>query len=125
MKTSSRDIQNKRIFKKLSTGNTKVTLIQIYEKKIVDFLKSIKPDIAKNIMKYPKIILEGMALWPGEDGLGKKILNIVTFISLCFMEWGHVIYVAANITDVLTVASACTTVFSTFQVKKQKKNNKK
>lgn len=81
-----------------------------------EFCRSIKPDEAKSIMKYPKIILEGLALWPGKESLGRKILNTAVFISLCFMEWGHVSYVAANITNVVTVASACTTVFSTFQV---------
>lgn len=70
------------------------------------------------------MLLEGLAMWPGKDNPGAKLLNGAIFIYLCFMEWGHATYVGANITDVITAASALTTVFTTFQVRTKTKRNK-
>lgn len=57
-----------------------------------------------------------MNLWPGKENVAIKLINYVVLMSLIFMEWGHVSYVINVITDISKMASACTTVFSTFQV---------
>lgn len=80
------------------------------------FAKHISVDLAKKALIPPKIILEGLSLWPGNDSLALKILNWGVFLNLCFMEWGHVAYVFHNISDVAKMASACTTVSTTLQV---------
>lgn len=91
---------------------------QLYKpiKLSIDFVIHCRHDLAKKSLLLPKIILQGLCVWPDDSRTAlKKWTIIAVLISLGIMEVGHVIYIILNITNISKMASACTTASTTIE----------
>ncbi|RZB39678.1 7tm 6 domain containing protein [Asbolus verrucosus] len=72
-------------------------------------------DPVKKALFIPKILLESTNLWPEKRTPFAKITNWI-FLFLCiFIESGQIAFVIRNIKDITRIASAMSTVSTTFQ----------
>jgi hypothetical protein len=73
-------------------------------------------DPVKKSLFIPKLLLESTNFWPEKRTVATKITNWIMLAICVFIECGQVAFVAVNIKDITKIASAMSTVSTTFQV---------
>ncbi|RZB39679.1 7tm 6 domain containing protein [Asbolus verrucosus] len=72
-------------------------------------------DPAKRVLFIPKLMLEAVNFWPEKRNRCTKITNWIFIMTCVIVECGQIAFVIENMSDFTKIASALTTISTTFQ----------
>lgn len=73
-------------------------------------------DPVKRSLFVPKLLLESMNFWPEKRNSFIKATNLFMLTICVFIEAGQIAFVIVNIKNLTEIASAMSTISTTFQV---------
>lgn len=82
----------------------------------------MKTDPGKQLILWPKYLLEFMFLYPDESNFSRLMANVVTLIIIGITFFGQVIYVIKEADEFVETVFASFTAASTFEVGRAKFN---
>lgn len=84
-------------------------------------MAQVEPDFAVSTLVYPKRLLSFLNLYPEKRHRFFHIIFWTMFFCVSFMEFGQTYYMVFNLSNLAEMAGTCTTVTTTFQVRRKLK----